>query len=123
PGSSAGSLSRCVARRSRRCALRNRTAPSSRRYFQDAYAEAFEAADEVLIAPVGRAELPSEERLDVVALAAAISARGRPARAFDSLDAIVETLVASARPGDSLVFMSNGGFGGIHATTEAALRG
>ncbi|MEO1227517.1 MAG: UDP-N-acetylmuramate:L-alanyl-gamma-D-glutamyl-meso-diaminopimelate ligase [Myxococcota bacterium] len=100
-----------------------RTATSSRRYFQDAYAEAFEAADEVLIAPVGRAELPSEERLDVVALAAAISARGRPARAFDSLDAIVETLVASARPGDSLVFMSNGGFGGIHATTEAALRG
>lgn len=99
-----------------------RTATSSRRYFQDAYAEAFDAADEVLIAPVGRSELDTEERLDIEVLAKQIRERGVSARAFETLDAILETLVASRRSGDSFVFMSNGGFGAIHARTEAALR-
>lgn len=39
-----------------------------------------------------------------------------------SLDAIVEELAATARPGDHLVFMSNGGFGGIHGKVERVLR-
>lgn len=37
------------------------------------------------------------------------------------LDAIVAGVAAAARPGDSVVVMSNGGFGGIHARLEAAL--
>lgn len=99
-----------------------RTATSARRYFQGAYAEAFDAAHEVLIAPVGRLELPGEERLDVERLAQAIAERGVFARAFSSLDAIVEHLASNSRPSDTIVFMSNGGFGGIHARTEARLR-
>ncbi|CAL1239553.1 UDP-N-acetylmuramate:L-alanyl-gamma-D-glutamyl-meso-diaminopimelate ligase [Candidatus Methylocalor cossyra] len=39
-----------------------------------------------------------------------------------SLDSILEQLVREARPGDHIVFMSNGGFGGIHEKTEQALR-
>jgi len=41
---------------------------------------------------------------------------------FASLDAIVAKLAAETRPGDHLVFMSNGSFGGIHGMVEEALR-
>jgi UDP-N-acetylmuramate: L-alanyl-gamma-D-glutamyl-meso-diaminopimelate ligase len=41
---------------------------------------------------------------------------------FSSLDEIVDNLAAESRPGDHLVFMSNGSFGGIHGRVEAALR-
>ncbi|SMF94952.1 UDP-N-acetylmuramate: L-alanyl-gamma-D-glutamyl-meso-diaminopimelate ligase [Methylomagnum ishizawai] len=39
-----------------------------------------------------------------------------------SHEAILDRLARDCRPGDHLVFMSNGGFGGIHAKTEARLR-
>jgi UDP-N-acetylmuramate: L-alanyl-gamma-D-glutamyl-meso-diaminopimelate ligase len=100
-----------------------RTATSARRCFQEAYARAFDAADRVLIAPVGRAGLPPEERLDVERLAKDIASAGPPARALADLDAIVADLTDTASAGDTVVFMSNGGFGGIHARVEAALRG
>lgn len=38
-----------------------------------------------------------------------------------SLDEIVELLAAEVRPGDHVVFMSNGSFGGIHGRVEEAL--
>ncbi len=37
-----------------------------------------------------------------------------PARIFSSIETIVETIGREARPGDFVVIMSNGGFGGIH---------
>jgi UDP-N-acetylmuramate: L-alanyl-gamma-D-glutamyl-meso-diaminopimelate ligase len=40
-----------------------------------------------------------------------------------SIDAIVGVLKKTARPGDHIVFMSNGSFGGIHRLAETALRG
>jgi UDP-N-acetylmuramate: L-alanyl-gamma-D-glutamyl-meso-diaminopimelate ligase len=39
-----------------------------------------------------------------------------------SLEAVVAELVEECRPGDHLVFMSNGSFGGIHHKVEEALR-
>ncbi|MDI4636173.1 MULTISPECIES: UDP-N-acetylmuramate:L-alanyl-gamma-D-glutamyl-meso-diaminopimelate ligase [Halomonadaceae] len=39
----------------------------------------------------------------------------------DDLDALVAAIVAEARPGDRIVAMSNGGFGGIHERLLAAL--
>ena len=39
----------------------------------------------------------------------------------DDLDLLVAQIVASARPGDQLLVMSNGGFGGIHARLIALL--
>jgi len=38
------------------------------------------------------------------------------------IDALVSLLVAQAKPGDSIVIMSNGGFGGIHDKLISALR-
>ncbi len=46
------------------------------------------------------------------------------ARAFvaDSIDALVAQVVAHARPGDHIVCMSNGGFGGVHLKLLQALQ-
>ena len=48
---------------------------------------------------------------------------GERARAFDDLDTLVDSVAASARPGDHVLVMSNGGFGGVHAKLLAALPG
>jgi len=42
--------------------------------------------------------------------------------AFDDLDALVARVVAEARPGDHIVAMSNGSFGGVHERLLAALK-
>jgi UDP-N-acetylmuramate: L-alanyl-gamma-D-glutamyl-meso-diaminopimelate ligase len=47
--------------------------------------------------------------------------RGPRARSPESIDAIVNTIVAEHRPGDVVVLMSNGGFGGIHQNLLHAL--
>jgi UDP-N-acetylmuramate: L-alanyl-gamma-D-glutamyl-meso-diaminopimelate ligase len=47
---------------------------------------------------------------------------GPQAVVADSVDALVARIVAAARPGDHVLCMSNGGFGGIHAKLLAALR-
>jgi UDP-N-acetylmuramate: L-alanyl-gamma-D-glutamyl-meso-diaminopimelate ligase len=44
-----------------------------------------------------------------------------PARVSDSIDTIVEYVAGLARPGDHIVIMSNGGFGGIHQRIKQAL--
>ncbi|WJW76858.1 UDP-N-acetylmuramate:L-alanyl-gamma-D-glutamyl-meso-diaminopimelate ligase [Thiohalobacter sp. IOR34] len=46
-----------------------------------------------------------------------------PATVSADLDALVAEVVAEARPGDSILVMSNGGFGGIHERLLAALKG
>ncbi|MCU0809724.1 MAG: UDP-N-acetylmuramate:L-alanyl-gamma-D-glutamyl-meso-diaminopimelate ligase [Thiobacillaceae bacterium] len=53
--------------------------------------------------------------------AEALAPLGEKARAFDNLDELVSQLVADARSGDHVLMMSNGGFGGIHATLLDAL--
>jgi UDP-N-acetylmuramate: L-alanyl-gamma-D-glutamyl-meso-diaminopimelate ligase len=42
--------------------------------------------------------------------------KGKPSRAsaFEDLDALVSAVAKEARPGDHILVMSNGGFGGVH---------
>ncbi len=47
---------------------------------------------------------------------------GPHAAVFQSVEAIVQEIVADARPGDDIVIMSNGSFGGIHERLLQALR-
>ena len=47
---------------------------------------------------------------------------GDAAVVADDVDALVAAVVATARPGDHVLCMSNGGFGGIHGKLLAALR-
>ncbi|MCW5831566.1 MAG: UDP-N-acetylmuramate:L-alanyl-gamma-D-glutamyl-meso-diaminopimelate ligase [Labilithrix sp.] len=89
-----------------------RSATACRNLHQQEYASAFRAADRVLFAPLGRANVPEAERLDVAAVARAI---GEGASAAPSVDAIVAMLVEEARAGDVVALLSNGAFGGIHA--------
>ncbi len=53
--------------------------------------------------------------------AEALAPLGDKSRAFDNLDKLVSQLVKDARPGDHVLMMSNGGFGGIHAKLLDAL--
>jgi UDP-N-acetylmuramate: L-alanyl-gamma-D-glutamyl-meso-diaminopimelate ligase len=98
-----------------------RSASSCRRVFQDDFARAFEGADEVLIAPIFRSKLPESERLSVGQLVRDLNRRGLHAREADSLEDIVTGIAKEHRPGDLVVLMSNGGFGGIHQKLLRAL--
>ncbi len=100
-----------------------RSATSCRRVFQDAFAKAFidSGADETILAPVFRSSLPDDERLSVEQLVDDVSRSGRRARCLPDVDRIVETIAREARPGDLVVIMSNGGFGGIHGKLLDAL--
>jgi len=98
-----------------------RSASSCRRVFQDDFARAFTPADEVVIASVFRSSLPIEQRLSEDQLVNDLRSAGTSARHLPDVDSIVEHVAAGARPGDLIVVMSNGGFGGIHGKLLAAL--
>ena len=98
-----------------------RSASSCRRVFQDDFARAFGQADQVILAAVFRSSLPESERLDATQLVDDLQARGKQARHITDIDTIVDTVVREHRPGDVVVLMSNGGFGGIHGKLLNAL--
>jgi UDP-N-acetylmuramate: L-alanyl-gamma-D-glutamyl-meso-diaminopimelate ligase len=98
-----------------------RSATACRRMHQRDYAEAFDSADEILLAPLGRTNLAPEEALDLEQLVRDLEARGRQARRYDSVDAIVARLDETAREGDVIALLSNGAFGGIHEKVLARL--
>ena len=54
-------------------------------------------------------------------LADALAPLGERASAFDDLDTLVAAIARDARPGDLVLAMSNGGFGGIHQKLLDAL--
>lgn len=46
---------------------------------------------------------------------------GERAAGYDDLPALVRAVAAAARPGDHVLVMSNGGFGGVHGKLLDAL--
>ncbi|KIQ34177.1 UDP-N-acetylmuramate:L-alanyl-gamma-D-glutamyl-meso-diaminopimelate ligase [Variovorax paradoxus] len=54
--------------------------------------------------------------------AAALAPMGNRAQVAAAVEPLVAQIVAAARPGDHIVCMSNGGFGGVHDKLIAALR-
>jgi len=54
-------------------------------------------------------------------VAEALAPLGRKAQVADTVPALVAAVVAAARPGDHILVMSNGGFGGIHGQLLEAL--
>jgi UDP-N-acetylmuramate: L-alanyl-gamma-D-glutamyl-meso-diaminopimelate ligase len=101
-------------------AFEPRSATACRALHQEAYARAFDAADRVLLAPLGRTNIPKAERLDLAKLAAEL---GGKARVMESLDGIVEVVAAEAKRGDTVALFSNGAFGGVHGKLLKALGG
>lgn len=91
-----------------------RSRTSRLRIMQPAFEDAFLAADVALIGPVFRPEVvPEEARLSPPDLARALARRGRPARAFSSVEEILDALEQMLAPGDVVVVLSNGDFGGL----------
>jgi len=54
--------------------------------------------------------------------AAALAPMGERARVVDAIEPLVMQAASAAQPGDHIVCMSNGGFGGVHDKLLAALR-
>ncbi|MDB5732816.1 MAG: mpl, partial [Variovorax sp.] len=54
--------------------------------------------------------------------AAALAPMGDRAQVAGAIDALVARVCATARPGDHIVCMSNGGFGGVHEVLLTALQ-
>jgi UDP-N-acetylmuramate: L-alanyl-gamma-D-glutamyl-meso-diaminopimelate ligase len=95
-----------------------RSATACRALHQAQYATAFGVADRVIFAPLGRPDIAAGERLDLDQLVAAI---GHKALAAPSVEAIVATIAAEAKPGDTVALLSNGAFGGIYEKLRQAL--
>jgi UDP-N-acetylmuramate: L-alanyl-gamma-D-glutamyl-meso-diaminopimelate ligase len=92
--------------------------------FQQDYADAFTAADYVVIAAVFDSQKVTEKgrALDTNELIDAISQQGKPAFALPDADRIVAHIVPELSSGDVVAIMSNGGFGGIHDKILSALQ-
>lgn len=91
-----------------------RTATACRKLHQHDYVSAFDAADRVLLAPLGRTGLDEAERLDTAELARELGQRGKVASVFDTIEGIVDNVGRHAEAGDVVAVLSNGAFGGIH---------
>jgi UDP-N-acetylmuramate: L-alanyl-gamma-D-glutamyl-meso-diaminopimelate ligase len=99
-----------------------RSNTSRRNVHQAAYPAAFgRAARAFLLRPAPTDRVPEAERLDVDRLVREIAAAGVPARACGAVEEMVEAVAAEARPGDVVVAMSNGAFGGIWDRLLSAL--
>jgi UDP-N-acetylmuramate: L-alanyl-gamma-D-glutamyl-meso-diaminopimelate ligase len=86
--------------------------------FEEEYAEAFSGADALVLAPVFHSErLGPGNQIDRAALVRRFASVGaRPAFAPDAIDEIPAILRREARPGDVLLLMSSGAFGGLPET-------
>jgi len=99
-----------------------RSNTSRRSMHQAEYARSFDGAAMALLStPLKSDMVPENERLDVQKLAADIGAHGVEAHAFPGPDEIVAHVVQVARPGDVVLAMSNGAFGGFVGKLLAAL--
>ncbi|HEY0713531.1 MAG TPA: GNAT family N-acetyltransferase, partial [Polyangia bacterium] len=103
-------------------AFEPRSATSRRAVFQNDFAEALTYADEVVLAPLYAPEkIPADERLDVEKLAADLRGQDVPARLIPTVEATVSHLSERASPGDTIVVMSSGDYGGLHDKILARL--
>jgi UDP-N-acetylmuramate: L-alanyl-gamma-D-glutamyl-meso-diaminopimelate ligase len=104
-----------------------RTNTSRRKIFQERYAEVFDRADLAVLrvvpdTPIYSATGEVTERFSAHELAAALTERKVEAIAFDGIENIVDHICKEARPGDVVLVMSNGDFGGIWEKLLDALR-
>lgn len=93
-----------------------------RNLFQNELAEALSTADFAVLSPVeNHKRVAPEDRLDEARLQADIAAAGTECYLGSGVDDIVAHVVSHVHPGDVLLVMSNGGFGGIHGKLLNAL--
>jgi len=100
-----------------------RSNTSRRRLHQDEYVEALSGAPCVALkVPEPHDMVPADQRLDAERVVGDLRARGVDARAEADVDRLVRAVTDGVRPGDVVLVMSNGAFGGFVDRLLAALR-
>jgi UDP-N-acetylmuramate: L-alanyl-gamma-D-glutamyl-meso-diaminopimelate ligase len=95
-------------------AFEPRSNTSRRRLHQEEYVEALAGAPCVVLkVPEPHDMVPADQRLDADRVVADLRARGVDARAEADVDTLVRAVADEARPGDVVLVMSNGAFGGF----------
>jgi len=90
-----------------------RSATASRQIHQTEYPDALLVADVIMLAPIGKANVPETERLNTHVVAKALTAKGKDAHATADHASLWQLLVSTVAADDVIVFMSNGDFGGL----------
>ena len=104
-------------------AFEPRSNTSRRRLHQQEYVEALAtAACVALKVPEPHDMVPADQRLDADRVVADLRTRGVDARAEADVDRLVRAVADGVRPGDVVLVMSNGAFGGFIDRLLAALR-
>ncbi len=99
-----------------------RSATSRRNIFQDDYVKAFSRADVTILPDVyNAATLKEDERLSPEVIVKELKKKGKDAHVIPKIDDIVSFLKNAAKPGDVILVMSNGAFGGIYQKILTAL--
>lgn len=92
-----------------------RSATSRRNVFQDDYAQAFSNTDFAYISvPFNVQALPEEQRFSSEKLVSEIAKKGVTSFLCHNVEEIIANIKKSAKPGDIVLVMSNGGFDGIY---------
>ena len=100
-----------------------RSNTSRRNLLQSELEDSLSQADGVIISEVPNPEkVPDGELLDVESVIENLSSRGKEAFIGLSSDDIVNKLIPLTSSGDTVVVLSNGGFGGIHEKLLEALK-
>jgi UDP-N-acetylmuramate: L-alanyl-gamma-D-glutamyl-meso-diaminopimelate ligase len=100
-----------------------RSNTSRRNIHQSEYASAFEGAALASIRiPEPHDKVPLDEQLDIGKVVDALRAQGIDADASPEVGVIVRRVVSRARPGDVILVMSNGSFGGLIPSVLEGLR-
>jgi len=100
-----------------------RSYTSRTKVFELDFARAFATSDEVVIAGAHLpGKVPPAERISEETLVASIVREGGRARFIPTVEGIVADLEARLGPGDHVLILSNGGFGGIHDRLLTALK-
>jgi hypothetical protein len=98
-----------------------RSYTSRTRAFLEGFGQALAEADVALVAAAHLpAKVPERDRLSEGDLVRAIVRHGGAAEHVPTVEAIVLRLRSELRPGDRVLVLSNGGFGGIHEKLLAA---
>ncbi len=99
-----------------------RSNTSRRSIHQAEYAHAFDHADRATIRlPEPHDKVPADQQLDVPRLVSEIQMRGVDSAALDDVDEMVRLVSSESRPGDVILVMSNGAFGGFIPALLASL--
>ena len=99
-----------------------RSNTSRRNIHQTEYAHSFTGAARASIrVPEPHDKVPIDERLDIHAVVRELNEQGIQAEASPDVDVLVRGVIGQAQPGDVLLVMSNGAFGGFIPALLAGL--